>query len=111
MTKPEIEKLIDQQEKVFERNYRSYQETGIPRYEYAYRRAENLIDLGRMALSAADDHQMAVTYKGEFSDWGNRAFDLTRDLKNWDEEKAIRLLKDIAASAKSRGLVWDRWQS
>ena len=111
MTKSEIEKFINRKQKVYDRNFRNFQETGDPHYDYAAHQAENLIDLARQALNAADDHQMAGVYRSEVAEWGNRALEITRDLKYWDETKALQLLKDIASVAKSRGLIWDRWQS
>ena len=110
MTKEKIEKFIDRQQKVYDRNYRNFQETGEPRYDYAANRVEDMIDLARMALNAADDHQMVGICRAELSEWGNRALELTRDLNHWDEAKAMQLLKTIASTAKSRGLVWDCWE-
>ena len=104
MTRSEIEKFIDRQHKIFERNYRSYQETGNPRYDRIYHKAEDLIELAQQALAAADDHAAVINHRTELSDWGYRAFKL---LHAWSEEDAVQLIKDIAATAKLRGLAKD----
>ena len=106
MTKSEIEKFIDRQQRISDRNYRNYQETGDPRYERTYHKADDLIEIAQQALSAADDHQENITYHSELSDWGSRALELQR---KWNEREAFQLIKDIAAVAKLRGLAWDRY--
>lgn len=106
MTSKQLEDFIDRQQKICDRNYRNYQETGIPRYDQAYRKADKLIEIAQQALSAADDHQENITYHSELSDWGSRALELQR---KWNEKEAFQLIKDIAAVAKLRGLAWDRY--
>ena len=104
MEKEKIEKFIDHQQRISDRNYRNYQETGDPRYERTYHKADALIEIAQQALAAADDHAAVINHRTELSDWGYRAFKL---LHAWREEDAVQLIKDIAATAKLRGLAKD----
>lgn len=60
MTKAEIQAFIDQQDRKADKNYGSYQETGERRYLRAYEQAEDLAELARRALNAADEHEAYI---------------------------------------------------
>ena len=107
MKKEEIEKFIDRQQRISDRNYRCYQESGDPRYDRTFHKAEYLIELAQQALAAVDDHAAVINHRTELSDWGYRAFKL---LHAWGEEDAVQLIKDIAATAKLRGLARDPYE-
>lgn len=102
MKKKDIEDFIDRQEKIYERNYRNYQETGITRYERTYHKAEDLIDLARQALNAADDHDKMLHYDFLISKWGSRAISLVNTA--YDQEKILQLIKEIAKAAEAEGV-------
>ena len=87
----------------------NYQESGTSRYYRAHERAEMLIDIARQALSAADDHQMAGTYRSELSDYGSRAISILNHNKV-DDPETVQLLKDIKSAAILRRLTSDPWR-
>lgn len=109
MSRGDIEDFIAKQQKISDRNYQNFQETGIPRYYNAHDKAERLIDIARQALSAADDHQMCGTYRSELADYGHRAIRILHDGKV-DDLDTVQLLKDIKTMTILRRLVSDPWE-
>lgn len=107
MTRDNIEKFISKQQKISDRNYQNYQETGVSRYYRAYDRAEELIGLANQALGAADDHQLVGVLKAELSNLGTRAFDAIHS-QDINEYEAV--VKAVATVAKTYGLAWNRWE-
>lgn len=107
MTRDNIEKFINQQQKISDRNYQNYQATGEQRYYRAYDKAEELIGLANQALSAADDHRLVGVLKAELSSLGTQAFDAIHS-QNINEYEAV--VKAVAAVAKTYGLAWNRWE-
>lgn len=108
MSRGDIEDFIAKQQKISDRNYQNFQETGIQRYYSAHDKAEQMIDIARQALSAADDHQMCGTYRSELADYGNRAIRILHDNKV-DDPDTVQLLKDIKTMTILRRLVSDPW--
>lgn len=109
MRKQEIEEFIRKQEKISQRNYMNYQETGTSRYLNAHEKAENLVDIARQALSAADDHQTVGTYSAYISQWGTKAVHLLHSGRV-DDPEVRSLLSDIKTYAVMRGLTNDPWR-
>lgn len=109
MTKEKIREFIQKQEKISQRNYMNYQETGISRYLNTHEKAENLIDIATQALSAADDHQIAGIYSAYISQWGTKAVHLLHSGKV-DDPEVRSLLSDIKTYAVVRGLTTDPWR-
>ena len=104
MTAKEIEKYIESQQKISDRNYMSYQETGISRYDREYRKAEDQIEIARRALAAADDHAAVGRMRVELTQLCNRAIDLLHC-----QGDIIDFLKDMKAIGKLYG-VKDPWE-
>lgn len=106
MRKPEIEKFIARQEAISHRNYMTYQETGLPRYMRAYEKAEDLLDIARMALNAADDHAKASYLKMMVIDIGSEAIDALHKGVAQDPGAAEMCLRNLCALAKNEG-IWN----
>ena len=107
MTKDEINKFINHQQKVSDRNYQNYQQSGEQRYYRAYDRAEELIGLASQALSAADDHQMVISLRADLSALGTMAFDAVH---SQDIEQYKNVVSSVAAIARTYGLGFNRWE-
>ena len=106
--KETIEKLIEKNQKISDRNYMNYQQSGVSRYLRAHEKAEDIIDICRLALGASDDHQMVGILKSYISEWGSRAVSL---LHHGEYDKDIEsLLKDLKATALMYGLTTDPWR-
>ena len=106
MTKDEIIKLMNQQEKIYERNYRNYQDTGISRYERVYQKADDIADLCRRVLNTADEHDALLDLRSVLMEYGSKAIRLSHA---WDEKEAYEMIKNLAAASRLRG-VEDRWR-
>ncbi len=65
-----------------------------------------MADALRIALKAKDDHDKLMNLKVLLSDWGVRAVRLDHE---FDEEKAIQLIRDIKWYAVHQGLCRDHW--
>lgn len=112
MTKAEIEKLIEQQEKISERNYMAYQETGESRYMRAHEKAEDLLDIARTALSVADIREQNLIIKSNFMDAATKAILLDHDNRWLDQsnlDEVGHLVKDLATMGRMMG-VNDPWR-
>ena len=65
MTRPELLELVGRYRAKADRAYRSYQETGIACYDYAYRTNDYLADALMCAADAADEHNALCHLHGE----------------------------------------------
>lgn len=73
MTKERLYAMAEKYQAKADRAYQTYQETGIARYDRAYRNAEELADALRMAASAADEHTQLIGLRAEFYSLASRA--------------------------------------
>ena len=108
MTKDAIEKLIDQQQRISDRNYMNYQQTGEGRYLRAHERAEDLIDIARIALNAHDDHTKMINYRCELGQLGSEACEVLHHGVQADLEGAENVLRNLRAVAVGSGIITDR---
>ena len=67
MTKAELENLVDTYQKKADAGYKTYQETGLTRYDSQRRKNEALAAALRMALNAKDDHDALVRLRSELA--------------------------------------------
>lgn len=101
MEKNDVKALLAKQEALYEKNFEAYQETGLKKYETAYRKAEDMADLCRMALANGGDMQEMHNIKADMISLGNRASILIHRYNKFD---AIKLLKDLVSAARMAGL-------
>ena len=106
MKREGIEAYIEKKQKVSDRNYRNYQETGVSRYLRNHERAEDEIEIARQALSAADDHVKAIEYKAELIGLAARAEEALRDGTQQEYEKALKEMISVGKIAGYRS----RWE-
>ena len=99
MTKESIEKMIDRYDAVYEKNYRNHQETGASRYLNEARKAEDIVDVCRQALSAADDHEAALHAQLTINQLAGLA-DRCRN-NGYPEEEAKATLDQVISIAKN----------
>ena len=112
MDKAAIQKIIEQQEKISERNFRYYQESGESRYMRAHEKAEDLLDICRTALSVADIKEQNVILKANFTEVASMAIRLDHDSRWLDQanlDEIGHLVKDLAAMGRVMG-VNDPWR-
>ena len=102
MKREEIEKWVDRQLEVAERNFQAFQETGNPRYDGERRRREDAAEIGMQALNTAADHEKMITYKLALAGHGAAAKRLIRE---WDEESAKELIKQIVSDTAALGII------
>ena len=111
MTKEGIEKFIEHYEGVSARNYDNYQQSGIARYDREYRKAEDMVEIGRMALSIVDSREQNNNMRFYIGTWGSKAIDILHYAKHEDQTEEIQqLLRDMKAVCVSMGLCSDRWE-
>lgn len=111
-SKETIEKLIKQQEAISHRNYMAYQETGISRYMRAHERAEDLIDICRMAMNVADIKQQNGIMRAELTEFAHKAIMLDHNQRWLDPENlgdVGGLIKNLAGYGRMIG-VNDPWR-
>lgn len=102
MDKQQIKEVLAKQEALYEKNFAAYQETGMKKYETAYRKAEDMADLCRMALANGGDMQEMYNIKADMISLGGRANSLIRG--GYNKFDAIKLLKDLISAARMAGL-------
>ena len=87
-SKEKLYKLAERYQNKADTAYNAYQETGITRYDTAYRNNEDLAEAIRAAAAASDEHNELVHLRGNMADLAGMA----QRAKNSDEEtKAMRL--------------------
>ena len=112
MDKAAIQKIIEQQEKISERNFRYYQESGESRYMRAHEKAEDLLDICRTALSVADIKEQNIILKANFTEVASKAISLDHDNRWLDQanlDEIGHLVKDLASMGRVMG-VNDPWR-
>ena len=112
MTKEQIEKMIEQQRKISDRNYMNYQSSGISRYMRAHEKAEDLIELCQTALSVADIKDENRIIKANFIECAAIAINLDHDGRWLDQanlDEVGKLIKMLATYGRMMG-VFDPWR-
>ena len=104
MNKKDLEKLIAKYDQQADKAFHDYQATGATRYDTARRKAEDLADALRMALTAADDHNRLIALRCTVSDWANRIQAMKANpQEGWNVETDI-ILQEILSTARMHGL-------
>ena len=112
MIKTDIEMLINKQMKISDRNYQYFQETGEQRYQREYRKAEDIIDVCRMALSIADTKAEYMSVKSNLASCAAKAIQLQHEGRWADGEHLAdvgSLIMELAAYGRMIG-VRDPWE-
>ena len=100
-----IEKIIESQKRIFDRNYDNYQQSGERRYERAYQNAEDLIDICTLALGGVDEHTKLIHLKSSIVQIGADAIRLLHDKAFLNDPDGVeRLLKNLRSLAKGEGV-------
>lgn len=112
MTKEQIEKMIEQQRKISDRNYMNYQESGISRYMRAHEKAEDLIELCQTALGVADIKQENGILRSNLTECAYKAIKLDHDNRWLDQsnlDEIGNLVKTLASYGRLMGVA-DPWR-
>ena len=104
-----IEKFIAQQEKIRDRNFLNYQDSGISRYDRAYRKADDMIDLATMALSISDTKDKNRLYWSTLAECANRAISILHHGIDSDPQGVESLLRDLRTYGLTYKIVNDPW--
>lgn len=105
-----IEDFIKKQEKIRDRNFRNYQDSGESRYYRAHRRAEDLIELADMALGISDTKSKNHAYCSAIAECGNKAISILHYGIDNDPEAVRELIGTMKTYALMFGLVADKWK-
>lgn len=88
--KEKLEALAAKYQKKADEAYENYQATGTPRYDRAYRNAEDMADAFRAAAAAADEHMALINLRAELCYIAGRADDALAE--NAPKEKLAEIL-------------------
>lgn len=102
MKREELEALAAKYQKKADEAFQNYQDTGMTRFDRAYRNNEDLADALRMAARAADDSHRLTDLRVTLSEYGYKASVIA---DHGTEEDAMKLCRELAASARMRGLI------
>lgn len=102
MKREELEKLASKYQEKADKAFTNYQETGMTRYDRERRNAEDLAEALRMAARAAEDAHRLVDLKVTLSEYGYKA---SMIVDHGTEPEAMKLCRELAASARVRGLI------
>ncbi len=106
MNREKIEKLCEQHRKKAERNFRTYQETGEPRYERESNRAEETADALSIALDHAEEHDKYICLKIAVADLAHQADGLLHDGDRSKYGDQLQRLISLAESLCSYRRMW-----
>ena len=107
MNKNELEKLIAKYDQQADKAYQDYQATGLTRYDTARRKAEDLADALRMALTAEDDHNRLIALRCAVSEWAGTIQRLKSIPEKGKSVETNLLLKAILSTARMHGLCME----
>ena len=98
MNKDDLLKMAEKYREKADKAYRDYQETGMQRFQTAYRNAEDLADSIGAAADAVEDKQLLLAIKSEVI-WYAHLFELAAEKSEDTELK--NLVKNFASMAAS----------
>ena len=100
-----IEKIIESQRRIHDRNFDNYQQSGERHYERAYQNAEDLIDICTLALGGVDEHTKLMHLRSSIIQIGADAIRLLHDKAFLsDPQGTERILKELRTLAKCEGV-------
>lgn len=102
-----LKKLIDQYQRKADNAYRSYQESGISRYDREYRNNENIAEALRIALNASDEHTKLISIKADLATLAYRA---EIAVHNHDSSEAASVLNSLIAAAEAYGVYGRKYK-
>ncbi len=94
-SKGRIEELIERHQRISDRAYMSYQESGMQRYMTKHEAEEELLDIFRLVYNAADDHAALGTAKAYITDWCSKANAILHHASP-DDPDTLKLLRDMS---------------
>lgn len=101
-----IEKLASKYQEKADKDFSSYQDSGIKRYLYSYHRNEDLAVALRIAAGVADEHQAYMALKIRMSEFTQRAQRIESTPINFEKEDMIKsLIEDIIQYGRFEGLI------
>lgn len=102
MKREELEALAAKHQKKADEAWQNYQETGMTRFDLERRKNEDMAEALRMAARAADDAQRLTDLRVTLSEYGYKASMIA---DHGTEEDAMKFCRELAASARIRGLI------
>lgn len=103
MDKKRMEKLLERYQEKAERAYRSYQDSGVYHYDWQYRNAEEMADIIRIGLNAADEHTAYISLR---SDLANLAAKAERAFH--DPDSVVSVINNVISLAEAYGVYQRR---
>ena len=98
LSKIELAKMAQKYREKAEKAYRDYQETGMTKYQTAYRNADDLASCIAAAADAVEDKQLLLAIKCEVI-WYAHLFEFAAEKSEDEELKG--LVKNFASMAAS----------
>lgn len=102
MRREDIEELALKYQQKADKAFQNYQETGMTRYDREHRNNEDLAEALRMAARAADDSHRLTDLRVTLSEYGYKASQIA---DHGTEADAMKLCRELASSARVRGLI------
>ena len=99
MDRKRMEKMLERYEAKAERAYRSYQDSGIYHYEWQYRNAEEMADIIRIGLNAADEHTSYISLRSDLANLAAKAERAVHDI-----DSILSVINNIVSLAESYGV-------
>lgn len=104
LNKADLIKLENKYQDKANKAYRTYQETGITRYDTERRNAENLADALHVAINAKEDHDEMTSLRYELSKLAKMANELPYVAESQRDDKQKHIIAEIIAIAKLKKL-------
>lgn len=106
MDKEAIEKLASKYQEKADKDFSSYQDSGIKGYLYSYHKNEDLAVALRIAAGAADEHQAYMTIKIRMSEFVQRAQRANNTQVDFEKEAITKsLIQDLIQYGRLEGLI------
>ena len=103
MDKKRLEKLLIRNQEKADRAFRSYQDSGSYHYDWQYRNAEEMVDIIRLALNAADEHNYYISLRSDLANLAYKA-----DMAIHDPDAIVSVVNNVISLAESYGVYQRR---
>lgn len=101
-----IEKEIERLDKLAEKHYRNYQDSGEQKYYRTYEKSESTADVFRLALNSVEEHRELINYRTDFC---TLARDADKAIHDSDDKMMQQVLKNLLALARMKGIYESKW--
>ena len=103
MDKKRLETLLKRSREKADRAFRNYQDTGAYHYEWQYRNADEMSEIIRLALDAADEHTYYISLRSDLANLAHKA-----EIAIHNPDEIMSVVNNVISLAEAYGVYQRR---